>query len=83
MGAGRGIEAWITRLKDLAIRKRVIEEMRHPGVGWENLYHIAGGAQNVLLIGFKSEALKPLTGKTVAEVARLRGTSPEDASSIW
>jgi len=75
-----GDEAWFERLKDPAIRARVIAEMRGPGDGWENLYHHAGGPDRVLFIGFKSEALKPLTGKTLAEVAAMRGTSPEDTA---
>lgn len=74
-----GHDAWVARLKDPKIRKRVIGEMRAPAKGWENLYQLAGGAENVLLIGFKNEKLKPLTGKTLAEVARMRGVSPEDA----
>ncbi|MBT8059821.1 MAG: amidohydrolase family protein, partial [Gammaproteobacteria bacterium] len=45
---------------------------------WENLYHASGGPENLLLLGFKNDALKPLTGKTVAEVAAMRGTSAED-----
>jgi N-acyl-D-amino-acid deacylase len=73
-----GHDAWVARLKDPAIRARVIAEMRAPAVGWENLYQLAGGAEKVLLIGFKTEALKPLIGKTLAEVAAMRGTSPED-----
>ncbi len=74
-----GHDAWVARLKDPAIRKKVIEEMRAPAVGWENLYQLAGGAENVLLIAFKNDKLKPLTGKTLAEVAKMRGVSPEDA----
>ncbi len=73
-----GHDAWVARLKDPKIRKRVIREMRAPAEGWENLMQLAGGAGNVLLIGFKSEALKPLTGKTLAEVAKVRGKSAED-----
>ncbi len=73
-----GHDAWVARLKDPKIRKRVIKEMRAPTEGWENLMQLAGGAQNVLLIGFKSDALKPLTGKTLAEVAMARGKSAED-----
>lgn len=73
-----GHDAWVARLKDPKIRKRVIKEMREPAQGWESLYQLAGGAENVLLIGFKSEKLKPLTGKTLAEVAEARGASPED-----
>lgn len=72
-----GHDAWVARLKDPATRAKVIGEMRAPAKGWENLYQLAGGAENVLLIGFKNDRLKPLTGKTLAEVAKMRGTSPE------
>lgn len=74
-----GLEAWIARLKQPASRARVLAEMRlaHPG-SWENLMGKAG-PEGTLLLGFKSAALKPLTGKTLAEVARQRGVSPEDA----
>ena len=75
-----GDEAWFERLKDPAIRARVAAEMRGPGDGWENLYHHAGSPDRVLFIGFKSEALKPLTGKTLAEVAAMRGKSPEETA---
>lgn len=73
-----GVEAWIARLKDPATRAKVIAEMRedHPK-GFENSYRQAG-PDGTLLVGFKSAALKPLTGKTLAEVARERGASPED-----
>ncbi len=73
-----GHDAWVARLKQPAIRKRVIREMRAPAVGWENLYEAAGGPDKVILIAFKNEKLKPLTGKTLAEVSAMRGTSPED-----
>jgi N-acyl-D-amino-acid deacylase len=73
-----GHDAWVARLKDPETRARVIDEMRTAGDGWENLYHSAGGADKLLLLGFRNDALKPLTGKTVAEVAQIRGTSPED-----
>lgn len=75
-----GNDAWLSRLKDPAIRARVIAEMRGPGVGWENLYHAAGSPDRVLFIGFKNPALKPLIGKTLAQVAAMRGVSPEDAA---
>jgi N-acyl-D-amino-acid deacylase len=73
-----GLEAWIGRLKDPATRAKVIAEMRqdHPK-DWENSYRQAG-PDGTLLVGFKSAALKPLTGKTLAEVAKARGTNPED-----
>ncbi|HLK66625.1 MAG TPA: D-aminoacylase [Bryobacteraceae bacterium] len=75
-----GLEAWRKRLQDPAIRKRVIAEMRAPGSSWDNLYLATGSPDKVLLIGFKNEKLKPLTGKTLGEVARLRHTSPEEAA---
>ena len=75
-----GYEAWRKRLMDPATRARVIAEMRTPGNDWENLLVLAGSPDRVLLVGFKSDKLKPLTGKTLAEVARMRGVSPEDAA---
>ena len=74
-----GLEAWIERLKDPATRARVAAEMQKPGSDWENLY-LGAGADKMILTGFKSEALKPLTGKTLAEVAAMRGTSPEETA---
>jgi N-acyl-D-amino-acid deacylase len=75
-----GREAWIARLKDPATRARVAAEMRAPGQGWENLRLQAGSDEKVLLLGFDNPALKPLTGKTLAEVARMRGKSPEETA---
>jgi N-acyl-D-amino-acid deacylase len=75
-----GLEAWIERLKDPAIRARVLAEMRDDNAPWENLARRAGSPENVLLLGFKNPKLKPLTGKTLGEVARMRGVSPEDAA---
>lgn len=75
-----GHDAMIRRLKDPATRARVIAEMRDPDVPWENLRLLAGSDERLLLIEFKSEALKPLGGKTLAAIARERGTSPEDTA---
>jgi N-acyl-D-amino-acid deacylase len=74
-----GLEAWIARLKDPALRARVLADMRDPAPAWENLYGAAGPA-GTLLLGFKNPALKPLAGKMLAEVARERGKSPEDTA---
>ncbi len=74
-----GLEAWIERLKDPAVRARVAAEMKAPGKGWENLY-LAAGPDKLLLVEFKNEALKKYTGKSLAEVARLRGKSPEETA---
>lgn len=74
-----GLEEWIKRLKDPAIRARVAAEMKQPGSDWENLY-FGAGADKMILSGFKNDALKPLTGKTLAEVATMRGKSPEETA---
>lgn len=72
-----GPEAWYARLRDPALRARIAQEMTTPSTEWENLYLAAGGPENVLLVGFRQDSLKYLTGKTLAEVAAMRGTSPE------
>ncbi|HEX8232902.1 MAG TPA: D-aminoacylase [Caulobacteraceae bacterium] len=74
-----GLEEWIARLKDPATRAKVIAEMRSPNTEWENL-GLHAGPEGILLIGFKNPKLKPLTGKTLAEVAKMRGVSPQDAA---
>lgn len=74
-----GLEAWRERLQDPAIRKRVKQEMSSSDK-YDNLLHSAGTPDNVLLIGFKNDKLKPLTGKTLGEVARLRHSTPEDTA---
>jgi N-acyl-D-amino-acid deacylase len=73
-----GVEAWVARLKDPPTRAKVLAEMHqaHPR-DWENLFAQAG-PEGTILVGFKNPALKPLTAKTLAEVAKARGTSPED-----
>lgn len=73
-----GHRAWVERLKDPAIRQRVVGEIAAPGGEWESTLQAAGSADNVLLIGFKSEALKPLTGKTLAQAAAMRGKTPAE-----
>jgi len=68
-----GYEALFKRLEDPATRQKIAAEVRTPSDKWENLYLAAGSADRVLLVGFKSEKLKPLTGKTLADVAQMRG----------
>lgn len=72
--------AWVERLKDPVIRERVRQAMKMPGDTWENLYAEAGSPENVMLVGFKNDRLKPLAGRTLAEVAAHRGASPEDTA---
>ncbi len=71
-----GYDAAYKRLRDPAIRTKIAAAIRTPSNDWENLYRAAGSADRVLLVEFKSEKLKPLTGKTLAEAAKLRGEDP-------
>ncbi|WP_411833126.1 N-acyl-D-amino-acid deacylase family protein [Pseudoxanthomonas mexicana] len=73
-----GHEAMVGRLKDPAVRARVIAEMRDPDVAWENLRLLAGSDDRLVMLEFKSERLKPLIGRTLERIAGERGTSPED-----
>ena len=75
-----GNEAWFKRLRDPAIRKRVAAEMRSDHTDWENLLQAAGGAENLLIVELRKPELKKYIGKTLAEIAKERGTSPEDAA---
>jgi N-acyl-D-amino-acid deacylase len=74
-----GLAEWRKRLQDPAIRKRVKSEMSSSDK-YDNLLLAAGTPDKVLLVGFKSEKLKPFTGKTLGEVARLRHQSPADTA---
>ncbi len=73
-----GNEAMLDRLKDPATVTRIKKEMQQPGSNWENLY-LHAGPSGVLLASITEPSLKPLIGKTVEEVAKMRGVSPEQA----
>ncbi|MBA3767748.1 MAG: amidohydrolase family protein, partial [Acidobacteria bacterium] len=68
-----GYDALFKRLQDPVVRKEIAEAIRTPTDEWENFYVTAGSPDRILLVGFKSEKLKPLIGKTLAEVAKMRG----------
>jgi N-acyl-D-amino-acid deacylase len=74
-----GLEAWTQRMKSPEVRARVAKEMDDPHEGYENLY-LKAGPDGMILAAFKSEKLKPLTGKSLAEVANMRHESPEDTA---
>lgn len=73
-----GLEAWIARMRDPAKRARLVGEMRDPAPGYESALRASGPA-GARLLAFKNDRLKPLVGRTLAEVAAMRGQSPEDA----
>jgi N-acyl-D-amino-acid deacylase len=74
--ADGGYPALFKRLRDPETRAKIAEQVRRPSDDWENFYLGAGSPDRILLVGFKSDKLKPLTGKTLAEIAKTRGTDP-------
>ena len=68
------------RLQQPAIRRKLVKEMNEYTDKWENFYRASGSPENILLVGFKQDSLKKYTGKSLAEVARLRGTPPEETA---
>ena len=75
-----GYDKWSERLQDPAIRKKVLEEMTTPTDEWENLMLAAGTPDNLLLVGFENDSLRHYTGKTLTEVAKIHGKSPEETA---
>ncbi len=75
-----GYNEWAKRLKDPAIRARVAREMRTPTDKWENFFAAVESPEKIVLVGFRNDSLKPLTGKTLSEVARMRGKTPEETA---
>src|SRR5205814_9488972 len=75
-----GYPALFKRLHDAATRNKIAAEVRVDSNAWENLYLAAGSPERILLAGFKSEKLKPLTGKSLAEIAKMRGKDPIDTA---
>jgi len=73
-----GYDAAYKRLSDPATRQKIAQAIRTPSSDWENLFLAAGSPERVLLVEFKSDALKPLTGKTLAQAAAARGEDPVD-----
>jgi N-acyl-D-amino-acid deacylase len=71
-----GYDEAYKRLADPGTRRKIAAAIRTPSTDWENLYLAAGSPERVLLVEFKSDALKPLTGKTLAAAAKLRGEDP-------
>ena len=73
-----GYEALFRRLADPAERSTILKAMKAAPEGWENLCRAAGSPDRLLLVEFKTDTLKPLTGKTLAAVAALRGKDPDE-----
>lgn len=74
-----GLESWINRLKDPAIRPKIITAMKEDSNDWENLYYSAG-ADKVILNEFRNPELRIHTGKTLSQLAKELGKSPEETA---
>ena len=74
-----GIDSWIARLKDPEIRQTLAQQMREDSDDWDNRL-ASGGADTVMLVAFRNPELKHLAGKTLAEVAKIRGKSAEETA---
>lgn len=74
-----GHDQWVRNLRDPDIRSRVIHEMKQPTDEWENFY-VAAGPENILIVGFRNESLRPLIGKTLQEIADERGQDPAETA---
>jgi N-acyl-D-amino-acid deacylase len=74
-----GIKEWIKRLKDPKMRQQIIKDMKTPTDKWENLM-LGAGASGMLIAGFKTDSLRYLTGKTLEEVAKIYGKTPEETA---
>jgi N-acyl-D-amino-acid deacylase len=80
-----GYDEWAKRLQDPEIREKVKTEMMAKGDGWENLYFAAGSADKLILNDFKNDSLRYLIGKSLKEVAEMRGTGYEETAMdlVW
>ena len=75
-----GLNKWIERLKNPKIRKRVVKEMQTDTDEWENIMRAAESPDKLIMVGFKNDSLKYLTGKTLAEISKIKGKSPEETA---
>jgi N-acyl-D-amino-acid deacylase len=53
--------------------------MKQPTSEWENFY-VAAGPENILLVGFRTEALRKYIGMTLQQVADERGKDPAETA---
>ncbi len=75
-----GFDKLWNRLQNKTTRESMKKAMNTNSSEWENTYYQAGGASGVLLIGFKRDSLKKYIGKTLAEVAAIRGKTVEETA---
>jgi N-acyl-D-amino-acid deacylase len=69
----------VERLKDPATRARIRAEMMTPSNDWDNEWLEIPGPESIQIGVVRNPKLLPLQGKTLAEVAKIRGKDPMDA----
>jgi len=75
-----GFDSLWHRLQRPAVREQMKKAMNTNAQDWENTYYGAGGAKGVLLLAFKKDSLRKYIGKTLEEVAQIRGATPEETA---
>src|SRR5438552_9092704 len=75
-----GFDSLWYRLQRPDVRAEMKKLMNTNAQDWENTYYGAGGAKGVLLLSFKRDSLRKYIGKTLEEVAKIRGASAEETA---
>jgi len=76
-----GTDAFVARLKDPATRAQIRADLQTKGAGFENLWFIAGGTgEGILVASVLNPDLKQYEGKTVAQIAQMQNKDPLDAA---
>lgn len=77
--ADGGTDKLLDRLKDVANRAKIKEEMATEHPNWENLYLGSGGPSGIIVSGVVNPGLKKYDGQTLAEIAKEQRKEPLDA----
>jgi N-acyl-D-amino-acid deacylase len=69
----------IERLRDPATRARIRHDLEHPDGTWDDEWQEVPGPEAILISVVQNPKLRPLQGKTLAQVAKLWNKDPFDA----
>lgn len=75
-----GNQAWFDRLRDPETRAEIVHQIKTSTGEFENFYLMAGNPENIITVGFRNEALRKYTGKSLAFIAQERGTDPVETA---
>ncbi|HXO21543.1 MAG TPA: D-aminoacylase [Thermoanaerobaculia bacterium] len=74
-----GDDKLLARLRDPATRARIRQDMESPEGKWDNEWQEIPGPEAVLVCVVQNPELRPLQGKSLAEIAKAQGKDPIDA----